>query len=562
MKEQLLQTIRFLSPYLFSKKSSRYRTFFSLLILAASSLFTVYLPYTAKQIVDGLSLGIGLQSLLFLVALYCLFFTSQKVIPYLFHVIFFPVVNDAIREIHKKVVRQILHLPPDYEKEYMTGEVVSATKRISTSLRLFLKYALIDVAPTLLTFGAATIAVYSFVSKSLGLFLFAILAGYLLLSFFWIRKMLQRRSFAWLQTDKSTKTMTEFFSYRKQIQMGSFTKNAVDRLDKKLNLEAAAWLGSEQTQNWMHIALFLYLGIGMGTLLIFTTLWTAEGALTVGEWVMMKGYLIALFQPLHSLTLQIRQMASAAVDLQKVQEILSCPLPNSQETLTSLDTLDASQPIQLKNLTFFYAKSPVFSGLSLEIPTGCITAITGPVGSGKSTLTSLISGNLRPKSGSISLFGVDPSELSDEHRKKLIAYLPQDPVLLSTTLYGNLTFGISKVDPVKFDLAMKITGLDTLISPLRKGIFTEIGEWGYLFSGGQRQLIALTRAMIADPSLIILDEATNHLNHTFEQALWEKLKIWWEDKTVLMITHNEKLLDFSDYHIGFAEDQIETPYAL
>lgn len=520
------------------------------------------IPYTAKHIVDSFDKSASLSFTLGLVSLYALFYTAQKVIPYLYHVIFFPVVNDAICEIHKKVVRKILHLPPDYEKEFMTGEIISATKRISTSLRLFLKYALLDVAPTTLSFFAATFSIAFFISLPLALFLFTFLCGYVALSIYWIQKLLDRRGFAWLQTDNSTKTMTEFFSYRRQIQLGSFTKNAVNRLSKKLNFEASAWLGSEQTQNWMHVALFTYLGIGVGATLYTTTLWTFSGDLTTGDWVMVQGYLLALFQPLQSLTVQVRQMASAAVDLKKVQEILSCPVVETQKPSLEEASLDETKPIVIDNLTFFYAKTPLFSGLSLEIPMGAFTALTGPVGSGKSTLASLISGSLDPKSGTISLFGVAPNELPIELRKKKIAYLPQDPILLATTLYGNLTFGLDKVDPGKLDLALKITGLDTLVSPLRKGIFTEIGEWGHFFSGGQRQLIALARAMISDPSLVILDEATNHLNHTFEQELWEKLKIWWEDKTVIMITHNDKLLKFSDFELSFSEVEWERPSVL
>lgn len=180
--------------------------------------------------------------------------------------------------------------------------------------------------------------------------------------------------------------------------------------------------------------------------------------------------------------------------------------------------------------------------VTLEIRNGERVAFIGPSGSGKSTIARLMAGLLRPAEGEVRIFGADPRSANAD-----VAYVPQSTYLFSGTIRQNFLMVKPDATDEEIDRALDIAQAKAFVSQLPDGIDTHLGEGGHTVSGGQRQRLALARALLADRKILILDEATSALDYETEQALWRGLIRWVEEKgiTLVAITHRtETVRDF------------------
>jgi ATP-binding cassette subfamily C protein LapB len=183
----------------------------------------------------------------------------------------------------------------------------------------------------------------------------------------------------------------------------------------------------------------------------------------------------------------------------------------------------------------------------LRIAAGERVAIVGSVGSGKSTLIKVLSGLYRPQSGRVFLGGLDMALLAPEFVREHVGYLPQDVRLFQGTLRENLTIGLPSPSDEQVLQAARLTGLDQAIAAHPKGLALEISEGGRGLSGGQRQLVGLTRLLIAQPSVVLLDEPTASMDGDLERFVMGRLVGHLRRDTVLVIvTHKTALLQHVD----------------
>jgi ATP-binding cassette subfamily C protein LapB len=183
----------------------------------------------------------------------------------------------------------------------------------------------------------------------------------------------------------------------------------------------------------------------------------------------------------------------------------------------------------------------------LRIAPGERVAIVGPVGSGKSTLIKVLSGLYRPRSGRVFLGGLDMALLAPEFVREHVGYLPQDVRLFQGTLRENLTIGLPSPSDEQVLQAARMTGLDQAIAAHPKGLALEISEGGRGLSGGQRQLVGLTRLLIAQPKVVLLDEPTASMDSDLERFVMGRLVAHLRPDAVLVIvTHKTALLQ----HVG------------
>jgi ATP-binding cassette subfamily C protein LapB len=183
----------------------------------------------------------------------------------------------------------------------------------------------------------------------------------------------------------------------------------------------------------------------------------------------------------------------------------------------------------------------------LGIAAGERIAIVGPVGSGKSTLIKVLSGLYRPQSGRVFLGGVDMALLAPEFVREHVGYLPQDVRLFQGTLRENLTIGLPSPSDEQVLQAARLTGLDQAIAAHPKGLALEISEGGRGLSGGQRQLVGLTRLLIAQPSVVLLDEPTASMDSDLERFVMGRLvSNLRQDAVLVIVTHKMALLQ----HVG------------
>lgn len=201
--------------------------------------------------------------------------------------------------------------------------------------------------------------------------------------------------------------------------------------------------------------------------------------------------------------------------------------------------------ISFKNLSFSYpeATKKSLTDISLSIKAGEHIGIIGKVGSGKTTLLKLIIGLYQAESGSISIDHIDINQIDPADLRQHIGYLSQDVELLRGTIRDNIAHKDLQVNDEKLIRAANICGVDLFVNQLAQGFDTEVGEHGAFLSGGQRQAIALGRAILLDEPILILDEPTNSFDNTTESIVKKRLYECTRDKTLVLVTHKAPMLD-------------------
>jgi ABC-type multidrug transport system fused ATPase/permease subunit len=214
--------------------------------------------------------------------------------------------------------------------------------------------------------------------------------------------------------------------------------------------------------------------------------------------------------------------------------------------------------IRFQDVNFSYVspdmQRPVFKNFTLDLGWNETTLIVGKIGSGKSTLISLLMKYQTPQAGEIFIKGVPYSTLSSKEIRKRVCYIPQSPILLNRSVYENIVYGLSAPPKAEEIMAtIKQLGLTSFLENLPKGLDTNVGVHGSKLSGGQRQIIWILKALFSKPDIIIMDEPTAAVDDSTKQSVHKLLTKVMKGKTVIMITHDPYLLKFASRVITMKE---------
>jgi ATP-binding cassette subfamily C protein len=207
-------------------------------------------------------------------------------------------------------------------------------------------------------------------------------------------------------------------------------------------------------------------------------------------------------------------------------------------------TLERS--VELRDVGLRYDERNVLDGLSIEIPAGQITAIIGPSGAGKTTIVDLVAGLVRPSTGSVRIDDTPLEEIDLASWRRTIGYVPQEMLMLHTSVRRNVTLGDPDVSDAEVERALRDAEAWESVQQLPGGLDASVGERGALLSGGQRQRIAIARALVRRPQLLILDEATAALDRETEAAIWTTVSHLRGKTTVVAISHQPALVEVAD----------------
>lgn len=291
---------------------------------------------------------------------------------------------------------------------------------------------------------------------------------------------------------------------------------------------------------------FSHMGMSLG--LLATVMMTSVGALAIIDQELTMGALIAanmltnkIIQPMSQLVGMWRQIVGFRESARRLNELLNTPdEPGAQ-------ALDRPRPVgdvTLENVTFGYGEeAPVLSGVSGRFAPGAMHGIIGPNGSGKTTLLKLIQRLYPTRDGVVLIDGTDITQCSRHQLASWIGYVPQDPFLFSGSIRENIAKGQEDVPDEKILRAAKLADVEGFIDTLPDGYATDIGEAGRRLSTGQRQRIAIARALLDDPPILLLDEPSANLDRAAESHLAETLSGLSTDHTVIVVTHSPGMLN-------------------
>jgi ATP-binding cassette subfamily B protein len=202
--------------------------------------------------------------------------------------------------------------------------------------------------------------------------------------------------------------------------------------------------------------------------------------------------------------------------------------------------------IEFRNLTFAYGSEPVLRGISLKIPAGKTVAIVGATGAGKSTLVQLIPRLYNAPPGTLFIDGVPIEEIPLERLRRSIGFIPQDTFLFGETVRENIAFGVDDATDEDAARAARISSIDIDIEEFPSGFATVVGERGITLSGGQKQRTAISRAVIRDPKILILDDSLSSVDTYTEERILEELRRVMRNRTSILISHRVSTVKDAD----------------
>ena len=281
-----------------------------------------------------------------------------------------------------------------------------------------------------------------------------------------------------------------------------------------------------------------------------------KGELSVGTLVALTAYLGRLYGPLTSLSNIQVDVMTALVSFDRVFEVLDLP-PMIQEADDAVDIKDKEASIEYKNVDFTYpsakevslaslesvaildnkVQQQVLSDVSFYVEPGELVALVGPSGAGKTTLSSLLPRLYDVTSGSIEINGVDIKKATLSSLNSLVGVVTQDAHLFHDTIRANLMYAKADATEEEMYEALKGAQIKELVDSLEEGLDTVVGDRGYRLSGGEKQRIAIARILLKAPRIVVLDEATAHLDSESELQVQEALKHALKGRTSLVIAH-------------------------
>jgi ATP-binding cassette, subfamily B, bacterial len=315
---------------------------------------------------------------------------------------------------------------------------------------------------------------------------------------------------------------------REDVEVGRFEEGNWELYDSHMRSVAiSAWyLPVIEVAGWGTTALAL--GVGGW--------WVHEGMLTVGTVAFFVLTLSNLFEPVQQLSQLFNMVQSAGAGLSKLYELLDTPV-DVPERPGAVDLTGAGD-IEVDGVSFAYADGPrVLRDVSLRIPTGTRLALVGPTGAGKSTLAKLVARLYDPTSGSVRLGGVDLRDATLASLRGRIVVIPQEGFLFNGTIRDNVRLAREDATDAEVDDALRAVGAYERFAALPDGLDTEVRERGSRLSAGEKQLVSLARAALADPAVLVLDEATSSLDPGTEVLVESAVDRLLEGRTVVVIAH-------------------------
>ncbi len=494
---------------------------------------------------------------LYIIGLFMILMVFFKVgFTYLASFSMVPLRNGVVRDLRNKIYKKLIELHLGYYSDErkgdimarLTGDVSEVENSIMNSLEMLFKNPIIIIISLL---------VMVYMSWSLTLFAFIMLPTAVYITGR-IGKSLKKPS------RRGQDKMGELLSTVDETLSGlTIIKafNAEKKMETRFNKETEDYY---KIMNRLMRRNFLAHPVSefLGTAIIIVVLWYGgglilknDGGMAPENFITYLVFFYSIINPAKAFSTAVYSVEKGMASMDRIDTILNAenPIRNNSGSIIK-NTFD--HEIEFRNVTFAYRKDIILKNINLIIPKGKVVALVGKSGSGKTTFVKLIPRFWDVENGEILIDGINIKQLNLSDLRELMGYVSQEPVLFNDTFENNISFGVENASIDQVINAAKIAHANEFITESEDGYLTKIGDRGSKLSGGQRQRLSIARAVLKNPPIMILDEATSSLDTESEKLVQEALLNLMKSRTSIVIAHRLSTIKNADLICVFKKGEI------
>jgi len=540
-----------LQPYLFRY---RFRLAAGFLCVLLTNMFLLAMPRVMGFAVDSLQESVtreklGYWSLLILVLALC-----EGIFRFFMRRLIIGVSRDVEYSIRNDVFRHLEMLPMSFFQKNKTGDLMSRTTNDLSNVRMLLGPGIMQSSNTIVV---ALCVIFLMLGINWELTLLALLPlPVVSLSVRHFGKKIHDRT-------EESQAMLADLSARVQESMAGIrvVKAFVQEKHEIAEFDAMNRALVEKNQELIRVQSVFYptmeMMIGMAVVIV---LWfggrlVIQRAISLGDFVAFTMYLARLTWPMIALGWVVNLLERGRASMERLNYILDT-VPDVKDQSDIVDGFTVLGEIEFRNLSFSFDGTPTLRNISLRIPKGKTVAIVGATGSGKTSLVQLIPRLHNAPPDSLFIDGVPIERIPLATLRSAIGFIPQDTFLFGETIRENIAFGVESATDEQIVRAATVSNIETDVQSFPTKYATMVGERGITLSGGQKQRTAISRAVLRDPRILILDDALSSVDTYTEEQILRELKGVMQNRTSILISHRVSTVKDADEIIVLNEGQI------
>ena len=506
----------------------------------------------------------GAVNTLMMLAGVMILFTALKTSCYFgSNAVMIPISTGIVKEIRCRIYDKILNLPIGFFTEERKGDIIARitgdVSQVENSIIASLSMLIKDPILIVIYFGFL-------IWVSPEMMIFTILFAP---AFIWVMgvigKQLKRSSLEaqalWSDTmsqvDETLGGLRVIKAFNAEKTMHRRFQDITDRMRRKIARVSIRQALAHPVSEFLGTSMLMIVLCVGGAMIISGKSLLGEGKfIDASTFIFFLVILYSVIEPIKELSKATYSVRKGLASMERINKILEADNPiKDPENPQKLEGFTRS--IRLENVSFSYEDGKqVLKGIDLEIPRGKMIAIVGESGAGKSTLVDLIPRFWDVTGGRITLDGKDIREVAVKDLRALMGNVNQEPILFNDTIYNNIAFGVEGASQADVEAAAKIANAHEFIMEKEDGYQTNIGDRGSKLSGGQRQRLSIARAILKNPPILILDEATASLDTESERIVQEALDRLMSSRTTIAIAHRLSTIKNADEIIVMHEGQV------
>ena len=532
----LKELLKFVIPA--GNKEMPIRIILAFIFLFLATLVSVYTPFLYGKAVDLVSEGksVNINMLWAVIGSYALARLGQVFFDEAKEFVFARVAQRAVRGAALQAFKHMHSLSLTFHLNRQTGGLTRAIDRGAKGIEFLLRFTAFEIVPVLVELIAVGVVLW----VTFGFIYAAVTVITVLIYIFYTIKITEwriaiRRKMNVADENASTKAVDSLLNYETVKYFNAENVEAA-RFDSAMKVYEDSAVKARASLSIVNIGQGGIIASGLFIIMGMAGEDIANGKMSIGDFVVVNTFLLQLYLPLNFLGFVYREIRQSLLDMGRMFALVD-EKPDILDKKNAKDLDVHSGKIEFKNVYFSFGNRGILKGVNFTVEPGQKVAIVGPTGAGKSTISKLLFRFYDPSSGNIMIDNQPLKDVTQSSLRSNIGVVPQDTVMFNDTIEYNIAYGKPGSSRDEINKVVKLSSIDKFIEQLEIGYSTIVGERGLKLSGGEKQRIAIARALLKNPKIFIFDEATSALDTKTEKSIERSLKKLSNNSSTLVIAH-------------------------